>query len=242
MRPRSILGIDTATAVAAVGVVSEGRIAAEVFEFSGEGHAPRLADLARRALDDAGMSLAELDSIAVSIGPGSFTGIRVGLGFAKGIAYSAGLPLVGVGTLEALARVAPGGFPRIAAVTDARKGEVYLGSFRRRPGGVERVGEDAVLTPEAAAELIRSSFAAERGVVVGDAAERYPELFRPLAASAIELVSFREVHPRGSMVADLGAATLERGGESRAERVSPRYLRPSAAEVNLERSRAEVAR
>jgi tRNA threonylcarbamoyladenosine biosynthesis protein TsaB len=203
-----------------------------------------LPDLVRRSLSEAGTSLRDLDAVAVSVGPGSFTGLRVGLSFAKGIAYSAGLPLVGVETLEALASLAPSEFSRIAAATDARKGETYLGLFRRGSAGLERVGVDVALKPGEAARRILEGFAGAPGIVVGDAAEAYPEAFQPLREHSIRLAPFREIHPRGSMVAAVGERSLRRGGEARADRVVPRYVRAPAAEINLERSRAapEVAR
>lgn len=235
-----VLGIDTATAVAAVGVVQEGTVRAEVFEASRTGHAALLPELVRLALKEAATSLAELDRVAVSLGPGSFTGLRVGVSFAKGIAYSATLPLVGVDTFEALAWLAPAEFPQIATVTDARKGEVYLALFRRSGDGVERLTEEAAASPEEAVATIRDAFAAGRGIVVGDAAEAYPESFRLLARTGVRIAPFVEIHPRGSAVAMLGEKRPPTADQNHAERVLPRYVRASAAEINLQR-RSPVA-
>src|SRR5437016_5154287 len=110
----TILGLDTATAFTTVGLVRDGATVAEVAERAGTGHAARLPALVARVLEQSTVTLQQVDAIAVSTGPGSFTGLRVGLGFAKGIAFAGGLRIAGVSTLEALATAAPPGFATIA--------------------------------------------------------------------------------------------------------------------------------
>ena len=127
----TVLGIDTATTVAAVGVVRDGRALSEVTEVSIVGHVARLPEMTSAALERAGVGIDAVQAIAVSVGPGSFTGLRVGLAFAKGIAFSSGMRLVGVSTLEALAMAAPADLVDIATAIDARRGETYLAAIRR---------------------------------------------------------------------------------------------------------------
>jgi tRNA threonylcarbamoyladenosine biosynthesis protein TsaB len=213
---------------------NDGRVLAEVFEHSGTGHAARLAELIASALAQAKVELAAVDALAVSIGPGSFTGLRVGLSFAKGVAFASGAPLVGVGTLEALAAAAPPRFSVVAAVTDARRGETYSAIFRRTAGSVERLVEDAALTPPQAAQRIVGELGgASSCALVGDGAERYGEAFARLRDLAVEIIPFREIHPRGSVVASLGERRLRRGESDRPETLVPLYVRASAAERNL---------
>ena len=229
-----VLGIDTATAVSTVGVVREERILGEVAERSGSGHAARLPALVERALQQSAVTLQQVDAIAVSIGPGSFTGLRVGLGFAKGIAFAGARRVVGVSTLEALATAAPSGFATIATVTDARRGETYVAIFRRSDREVVRVCEDLALTPEAAAEHLIGALRGEgRLLVVGDAAKRYPEVFGRLGAEGLEVASFDEIYPRGGVVALLGEQRLARGEADRVEALLPVYVRAPEAELNL---------
>jgi len=230
----TVLGIDTATAVSTVGVVRDARVVAEVVERSRTGHAAGLPALVRRALDQASARIEDLNGLAVSIGPGSFTGLRVGLSFAKGVAFASGTKIVGVSTLEALAVAVPAEFLTIAVACDARRGEVYLAMFRRTQGRVEREGEDVALPPGLAAQRIRVGLGGQpRPIVVGDAAERYPEAFTGLASEAIVIASFAEIHPRGSVVALLGEKRLAAGDAHRLDTLVPFYVRPSAAEGNL---------
>ena len=101
-----VLGIETATAVSTVGVVLDERILGEIAERSSSGHAARLPDLVARVLEQSEVRFREVDGIAISTGPGSFTGLRVGLGFVKGIAFAGGHRVAGVSTLEVLATAA----------------------------------------------------------------------------------------------------------------------------------------
>src|SRR2546421_2728331 len=137
-----VLGIDTATEVAAVGIVRDGRVLSDVWERSATGHAARLPALVTRALQEASTTIGEVDALALSLGPGSFTGLRVGLSFAKGVAFASGVRLVGVATLEALATLAAEEACAVAVVLDARRGETYFAIFRRVDGALERVTAD----------------------------------------------------------------------------------------------------
>jgi tRNA threonylcarbamoyladenosine biosynthesis protein TsaB len=231
-----VLGIDTATAVATAGVVSGGAVLADVAEVSGTPASECLVELATRALDAARLPIDGIDAIAVSVGPGSFTGLRVGLSFAKGIAFSNRSRLVGIPTLEALAWLAPSGHATIAAALDARRGEVYLAIFRRHAAGVERVSADLAVAPEeAVARIAAATSAEETCALVGNAAERYPMPFERLRGRAVHLFPFREIHPRGSVVAALGERRLGVGEAADIEAIVPSYLRACAAERNLDR-------
>jgi tRNA threonylcarbamoyladenosine biosynthesis protein TsaB len=230
----TILGLDTATAFTTVGLVRDGATVAEVAERAGTGHAARLPALVARVLEQSTVTLQQVDAIAVSTGPGSFTGLRVGLGFAKGIAFAGGLRIAGVGTLEALATAAPPGFATIAAVTYARRGETYVAIFRRSGRAAVRLCEDLALTPEAAVELVIGAVRSQgRVLVVGDAAGRYPEVFGGLCSEGVEVASFDEIHPRGGVAALLGERRLARGEADRAEALVPVYVRAPTAERNL---------
>ncbi len=228
----TVLGIDTATAVATVGVFRGRKIAAERWEVAPGAHARCLADLTDSVLEDAGVTLSDIDGIAVSLGPGSFTGLRIGISFAKGIAYAGKRPLVGIPTLEALAVAAePTGAPWIAACLDARKGEVYLAVYRRTPRGLETLVSERAVSPETAAREIRDQGGEAGGVVVGDAAEAHAEIFEPLVENGARVLSFQEIHPRGGLVAALGESRLGSGAATTPESLVPRYVRASEAEI-----------
>jgi len=128
-----ILAIDTCLETCGVAVCDGARTLASASEPMVRGHQERLAPLAEAVMAEAGLSFSELGRIAVTVGPGSFTGLRVGLAFAKGLALALDIPCVGVGTLAALAESAAGppdetaGF--VAACVDAHRGQVYLQVF-----------------------------------------------------------------------------------------------------------------
>jgi tRNA threonylcarbamoyladenosine biosynthesis protein TsaB len=147
----SFLVIDTCLGACQVGLFEAGRRLASLSEPMERGHQERLAPMAAEVM--AGASFADLDKIVVTIGPGSFTGLRVGLAFAKGLALATGAPLAGVGTLAALAASAQSGAGGAAAgVIDARRGLVYMQAFT----GSRSLGPpDIVPIPEAARRLAR---------------------------------------------------------------------------------------
>ena len=186
-------------------------------------HTASLPVLVERVLGEAGLALEDVEGIAVSIGPGSFTGLRIGLALAKGLAFAGGLPLVGVPTLEALAWVAdaaPG--TSVCAALDARKREVYAALFAVEAGGLRRVTPDLALAPEAlAARLPRPC------TLVGDAGEVYGAV---LGAHA-RLLPFATHHPRGGVIARLGAARLAAGEAANVGTLEPIYVRPPDAEL-----------
>lgn len=123
-----VLGLDTAGGACSAAVIKDGLALAAITEPMQRGHQERLAPLVRELMSSAGLAFADLDRIGVTVGPGSFTGLRVGLAFAKGLALALGKPSVGVGALEALAASAPGS-GLAAAVIDAKRGQVYLQLF-----------------------------------------------------------------------------------------------------------------
>ena len=123
-----VLAIDTCLGACSVAVVSDGRTVAAASEPMTRGHQERLAPMAREVMARAGLDFAALDRIAVTVGPGSFTGLRVGLAFAKGLALALGKPCIGVGTLEALAATLAEPGP-LAVVIDSGRGQVYLQTF-----------------------------------------------------------------------------------------------------------------
>lgn len=121
-----VLGLDTCLAACSVAVRDGDRVLAHACEVMARGHQERLAPMAERVMADAGLPFAHLQRIGVTVGPGSFTGLRVGLAFAKGLASALDVPLVGVGALEALAAEADG---LVFAAIDARRDQVYLQAF-----------------------------------------------------------------------------------------------------------------
>lgn len=217
-----ILGIEASTPQVSAAIWVDGVILAEAGADS-RGRQPLLA-LVDAALRLAGIERRELGAIAYARGPGAFTGLRVGLSTAKGIAYALQLPLVGVSTLATLAApFLPAGL--VAPLLDAKKGEVY-GALYNAAG--ECVLREQAAPPEDIAERLSELSAGVPVFCVGDGAA----LVAPyLPATARSLPTLR---PRARDVAALGAAALARGEQQDPTLALPTYLRLSEAEVKAQ--------
>jgi tRNA threonylcarbamoyladenosine biosynthesis protein TsaB len=208
-------------------VARDDTIVAESIEPTTRSHGVSLPRLVQATLERAGVGWDAVQGLAVSIGPGSFTGLRVGLSLAKGIAYAGGLPIAPVPTLEALAWAAePAPGDTVWAVLDARMREVYAAAFERTVSGLERRTPDEALAPGLAASRIGPG-----SILVGDAVEVYPELAR----TGVRVLPFATHPPRGGIVARLGAALLRAGAGAEIGPLEPVYVRASQAERARER-------
>jgi len=255
---RRVLGIDTATRAGSVALVeaSDDGPAARLAEVThGENlrHAETLLPAIDRCLEQARCRLEDVHGIAVSIGPGSFTGLRVGLATAKGLALATGAWLVGVPTLEAYARAVAGRPGPICVCLDARKGEVYSALFATAgppARGLRRLLEDGVEGPgQAAVRVVAGLDRVRAGSrlrevqptlrelgstlrVVGDAAERYPgELVAVLRRSVSVEALPETARGRAAAVAELGLVRFREDGPADASLLGPAYLRASEAEL-----------
>jgi tRNA threonylcarbamoyladenosine biosynthesis protein TsaB len=182
-----------------------------------------LTQLVERVLADAGLGVADVEALAVSIGPGSFTGLRVGLALAKGIAFAGGLPIAAVPTLEALAwtaEAAPG--ETVCAALDARKREVYAALFTMTADGPRRDTPDEALPPQALAARLPPGC-----VLVGDAGDVYGSVL----GTGTVLRPFATHHPRGGVIARLGWQRLRAGAAEAIGPLEPVYVRPPDAEL-----------
>ncbi len=230
-----VLGIDTSTMQGGVALVGEDGLCSEYTLNVEATHSERLLPAIVRMLQDAGVTLQALSGIAVSIGPGSFTGLRIGLSTVKGLAYATGLPVVGVPTLEALASAIPFARAQVCPVLDARKQEVYAALFRYEGGALVRILEDSALAPEALCAKIRRPT-----IFLGDGLAVYGDLFRRLLADRMLVPPPSSRGTRPACVAELGRQRLLRGERDPVDALVPRYLRPSEAELRLKREFRKV--
>jgi len=221
-----ILGIETATWTASVGVTRDGHPVAERTQHSESSHAPTILLLIDDALRAAGIAVADLGAIAVSTGPGSFTGLRIGLSTAKGLAYACKTPIVAVPTLTALARAAGPREGPVCPVLDARKGEVYAACFRWCDGRLEQTAAERTIAPAQLARLVTPPC-----TLIGDAVDVYGEVLRRLFGARATLLSVTQVAPSGVVVAQLGHELLACGGDSALAALEPHYVRASEAEL-----------
>lgn len=191
-----------------------------------EPHSATLIPLAERLLAEAGGGFATLDAIAVDMGPGAFTSLRVSCAIAQGMAVALDLPILPVGSLECLAWQAGG--RRVISLIDARMGEVYAGTFARRDDGVTPLAEARLCRPETIAPP-----EGEDWQVAGNAIAAYPTLAERFAASPCALSPMRVPHARG--LAELAAFALRRGEGVDPALALPRYVRDKVARTTAER-------
>lgn len=221
----NVLALDTSTELGSVAVLGEGELRSEISARVRARHGETLLPLIEEALRLAKMERGAISLLAVGLGPGSFTGTRVGVATAKGLAVALGAPMVGVVSLRAMARGAPGRL--IVSAADAHKGEVYAALYARTAAGLEERVAPFHAPPEEA--LTRLGALEPDAVACGSALRRYPERFAaPLSAAALD-PAFDA--PRGALIALEGLARFERQGGDDASALEPLYVRPSDAEL-----------
>ena len=142
-----ILAVDTATQTCGVAVADDHRLMAEVTIVREETHSKHLINAIEAVLTQAATSLADLDGFAVTIGPGSFTGLRIGISSIKGLAAATGKPVAGISSLDALAFQTTVSSGLVCPLLDARKGEVYFSKFRRTGDRLNRESQERVASP-----------------------------------------------------------------------------------------------
>jgi tRNA threonylcarbamoyladenosine biosynthesis protein TsaB len=217
------LALESSAKAASVALCDGGTLIAQSFQNAGLTHSQTLLKMTEDMLRSCGVKLADVARIAVAAGPGSFTGIRIGVAAAKGLAWGSGKPLRGVSTLRATvsATELPG---VLCPVMDARRGEVYNAVFRYDDGLYLRECDDRAVSLEVLADEARNR--AVPYVLLGDGAELAYEVFRANHLNAVlapELLRLQCAY--GVAVASLGAAD--------ATELEPMYLRLSQAEREL---------
>lgn len=223
-----ILGIDTATLVCSAAVVSEERMLAEYSLQVKKTHSERLLPLLASLLQDAGLQPADLHGIAVATGPGSFTGIRIGMVTAKALSQALSLPLAGVPTLAALAAQHPH-FPGIICpILDARRDQVYAALYQAGPHPVCLREERALALGDLLAEL---STRQGQILFVGDAAPLHQETVRGALGGRACFMPPELSVCRAAAVARLGLKQLTEGRGVDYRSLQPLYVRRSEAEI-----------
>ena len=220
-----ILGLDTATQIASVGITRSNEVLAEASNRATSNHTETLLPLIADVLSQAQVSLQDIEGIGVSIGPGSFTGLRIALGTVKGLAYAMGQKVVGVPTLEALASTVRDWEGLICPILDARKREVYAALFERSRSG-EFVTRLSAQVSALTAVLKQISTPC---LFLGDGVETYGAAIREYCGTQAHLLPFSTHHPRGSVIAKLAWERLSRGDSDDIATLVPSYVRPPEA-------------
>jgi tRNA threonylcarbamoyladenosine biosynthesis protein TsaB len=212
-----VLALETATEACSAALSIEGEVR-ERFQIAPQGHSQLLLPMMDELLAEAGIAVSQLDGLAFGRGPGAFTGVRIGVGVAQGIAYSADLPVAPVSTLAALAQGVDS--TRVIAALDARMGEVYWGAYERSAHGLVQLRtEECVCAPDKAPLLEDEAW-----VGAGSGWKAYAEILNQVYKDSVMHCLESEL-PHAAAVAMLGEEAIKCGETVSAEKALPVYLR-----------------
>lgn len=228
-----LLAIETATPGSSVAVVEDRRTLAAASRIDRVGHAGFLVPAIDFCFDQVGWSPDDLDAVVVDIGPGLYTGIRVGVATAQGLAAAFGVPVIPAVSVDALALEAKTGHRMIWAVIDARRGEFAVARYRPVPGGVVRESATELMSPDELRAALEST--GEDSLVVGDTAE-LPEGF---FLGMHHVKTGRPRYPYAVALADIGAGKYERDEYPAPEDIRPLYMREPDVTINWAKLRQE---
>lgn len=224
-----VLGIDTATMVCSIGLAEEQRIVGEMTLHTRKTHSERLLPMIQQLIADADLTPQDLTGVAVSIGPGSFTGLRIGITTAKSLAFALQIPVVGIPTLDALAAQFPYSRHLVCPVIDAQKGNVYTALYRADGVYPTRINDYQVIN---LGDLLHQLAAGDEAVVLtGETAMFADEISTAAEMRKIQQVPFLYRMPRGAVTAALGLQRLQAGVPAGSGELTPLYIRRSEAEV-----------
>ncbi|MFI3313016.1 MAG: tRNA (adenosine(37)-N6)-threonylcarbamoyltransferase complex dimerization subunit type 1 TsaB [Eubacteriales bacterium] len=222
-----ILAFETSAKAASVALLQDGNLLAETYQNNGQTHSRTILVMAEDLLKNCDLTPKDVDAIACANGPGSFTGVRIGVAAAKGLAWGLEIPLVGVSTIAGMANmVEPYGEAYIIPAMDARRSQVYTGVFQKKEGILTQIVEDSAISVEELGNLLKNL--SGRKILVGDGANLCYNMLKDGDSSLI----LPEGHcrmQRASGVA-LEAMKLLEQPVTPAAQVVPNYLRLSQAE------------
>jgi tRNA threonylcarbamoyladenosine biosynthesis protein TsaB len=230
----NVLAIDTSTAITAVAVLAGATVRAEDNTPTDQKHGDVVLPRVQAVLAAAGLTLAEIELLAVGVGPGSFTGLRVGLATVKGLGFALRKPVRGVSSPLAIASAALERASQVVVLLDAFKGEVYAGVFRRGAdvrSAVETLPLFHASPSEAAARALGVLDPAVPAVLCGDGVRRYEAEIMPLLGAGVVLGPAELDAPRGAWVAELALRDFGQHGASDLATLEPTYVRGSDAKL-----------
>jgi len=223
-----VLGVETATRVGSVAIVNDEGIIGECTLNVSLNHSERLLPLIDQLLKNTDMPFSRIDGLVVSLGPGSFTGLRIGISTIKGLSLASEKPIVGISTLDGLAHNYPFAETLVCPMLDARKKEVFAALYRWNASGeLRKITSDLAISPQKLLQKIN-----ERVLFLGDGSRIYESLIKEFLGTKALFASPYLRHPRAATIACLGLEELKKGNILAINTVTPRYIRPSDAECN----------
>jgi len=234
-----ILAVDTATPCSTValtrGTRSHGRVLGTISVSSSITHSRRLLVALDRLFVDCGLAREDVNGFAVGLGPGSFTGLRIGMATVKGLAVAADKPFFGISTLDIVAAGCNGGARQICCVLDARKKEVYAAFYRvDANGAICHRSDIVVLSPERLAEGITDPV-----VMTGDGLFAYRAFFQERLGGLVHFTPVQCWSPSAAVLGLMAGELMAAGQPLDADSAVPLYVRASDAELNLKMSARE---
>lgn len=221
-----VLALDTSTSRGSLALVENRRLQAEFTLDSSASYLNRLLANIDFLMQETGNTIQGVNLLVVSQGPGNFTGLRLGLSTAKGLALAVGCPVVAVNTLDALAANFPYAEFPVCPVIDAKKNEVYAAFFKNQPIGGQLASDYLLLSPAALAAHIQSPT-----ILAGAGLERYGALFRETLGDRAIFSPPEFRHVRAGVLARLGQQQFDAGLIPDLDKLTPFYLRPADAEL-----------
>lgn len=228
-----ILAIETATPGASVALVEDSSTLAAASRIDRVGHATFLVPAIDFCFDQVGWSPSDLDAVVVDIGPGLYTGIRVGLATAQGLAAAFGIPVIPATSVDTIAFEARTGHRSIWAMVDVRRGQFAVARFRPVPGGVVRVDETQLVTPDVLHARLESS--SDQSLVVGDTGTLPDGFFTGLH----RVKTGKPRYPYAVALAEVGHGRFDRDEYPAPDEIRPLYLREPDVTINWEKLRKE---
>ncbi len=233
-----ILAVDSATPVAGAALVDEERVIIESFINYKKTHSQTLLPTIDRIMQECGCSISDIDALAVTAGPGSFTGLRIGMATIKGISMAAHKPIVAVSTLDTLAANIAGSEALLGALLDARKNEVYCGFYDVRGSRPVSLKEPGVCSPQtfiAEAVELAANKKRDKIILLGDGYYRYSEYFNSELKEQLLPMPGHLMLPRAAAAGILAVNKARQGEYEDVYQLRPRYFRLSEAEYRLEK-------
>jgi tRNA threonylcarbamoyladenosine biosynthesis protein TsaB len=225
-----ILGIETSTNTGSVAILSEEGVLAQYSLNIEVTHSERLMATVDRVLHDTGFTIADIDGYAVAIGPGSFTGLRIGLAAVKGLALVTGRPVAAVPTLKALAWNLPSAAYPVCPILDARKNEVYAATYRFDGTTLVYNMAEAVISLSRLSERI-----SEKTLFTGEASQLFRKDILEIFGDRALFAPISAILPSAASVAEIGLLMIKSGKQADPDNLTPMYIRRPEAEVSWEK-------
>lgn len=227
-----ILSIDTTSRRGSIALSEDGVLLAQEIQGQPGTHVDRLFISIDHLLQIAMWKRAEIEGVAVAIGPGSFTGLRVGLAAAKGIALALNIPIVGVSSLKSLALNCPIFDGTIVSIIDARRGEVYSSAHSMTNGKqLKTVMDEGVMPPQELIKVLKKIKG--KLVLIGDGAIEYCALFKSKLGARAIIPDGASSFPQAINLAQLAMTKFKRGKGDELSSLAPNYIRRSDAEIGF---------